>query len=296
MSTAAHPAPPGGCPPVSTHRAVPRSRRPLNAGEAVQAVWASAVQAWHAQFVFRAATWAGVLGAVLQVVLVYLVWSAVYGSRTEVAGVDQRDAITYAVLGALIAIVFQPFVYETLYGRMRTGAIAFDVMRPISAVPMSLAQQAGSAAAQLPAAGIALTIGLLLGAVRPPGSLVSGFAFAVSILLGFAIAQILNFTMGLVGFWTMEVSGIFHIYRMFAQFSSGALIPLWFMPDWLSGTLTALPFSAQVFVPLTIYVDTAPGLHTLGAIGIQLAWLAALTVLAAVVWKRAIRRLVIFGG
>lgn len=271
---------------------------PTRLGTAVSArgLLACAGQAWRAQLVFRAATWSGIIGATLQVVLVMLVWTAVYGARTEVAGVDQRDAITYAVLGAVVAIVFQPFVYDTLYGRLRTGAIAFDVMRPLSAVPMTLAQQVGAAAAQLPAAGIALGVGLLLGALDAPGSPLSGLAFVLSILLGFTIAQILNFMIGLVGFWTLEVSGAFHIYRMFVQFSSGALIPLWFMPDWLSGGLSLLPFSSQVFVPLTIYVDPAPGLHTLTAIGVQALWVLVLAVLAALLWRRAIRRLVIFGG
>jgi ABC-2 type transport system permease protein len=268
----------------------------LGTGARRQALLACALQAWRAQFVFRAATWSGIIGATLQVVLVMLVWTAVYGARTEVSGVAQRDAITYAVLGAVIAIVFQPFVYDTLYGRLRTGAIAFDVMRPLSAVSMTLAQQAGAAAAQLPAAGIALGVGLLLGALDAPGSVLSGLAFALSIELGFAIAQILNFMIGLVGFWTLEVSGAFHIYRMFVQFSSGALIPLWFMPAWLSGGLSFLPFSSQVFVPLTIYVDPAPGTHTLAAIGLQLLWVLVLALLAAVLWRRAIRRLVIFGG
>jgi ABC-2 type transport system permease protein len=51
-----------------------------------------------------------------------------------------------------------------------------------------------------------------------------------------------------------------------------------------------------VFVPLTIYVDPAPGLHTLTAIGVQALWVLVLAVLAALLWRRAIRRLVIFGG
>ena len=278
--------------------AAPERIVPARLGTAAgsRALLACAGQAWRAQFVFHAATWSGIIGATLQVVLVMLVWTAVYGARTEVAGVDQRYAITYAVLGAVVAIVFQPFVYDTLYGRLRTGAIAFDVMRPLSAVPMTLAQQAGAAAAQLPAAGIALAVGLLLGALDAPGSPLSGLAFALSLLLGFTIAQILNFMIGLVGFWTLEVSGAFHIYRMFVQFSSGALIPLWFMPDWLSGGLSLLPFSSQVFVPLTIYVDPAPGPHTLTAIAVQALWVLVLVLLAALLWRRAIRRLVIFGG
>lgn len=279
---------------LPTRRSAPAAQ--LGARGTARAVLACALQAWKGQFIFRAATWSGIIGTSLQVVLVMLVWTAVYGARTEVSGVAQRDAITYAVLGAVIATVFQPFVYDTLYGRLRTGAIAFDVMRPLSAVPMTLAQQVGAAAAQLPAAAIALTLGLLLGALDPPATAISGLAFAVSIVLGFAIAQVLNFMIGLVGFWTLEVSGAFHIYRMFVQFSSGALIPLWFMPSWLSGGLSVLPFSSQVFVPLTIYVDPAPGAHTLAAIALQMVWVLVLAVLAALIWRRAIRRLVIFGG
>lgn len=279
---------------LPTRRSAPAAH--LGARGTARAVLACALQAWKGQFIFRAATWSGIIGTSLQVVLVMLVWTAVYGARTEVSGVAQRDAITYAVLGAVIATVFQPFVYDTLYGRLRTGAIAFDVMRPLSAVPMTLAQQVGAAAAQLPAAAIALTLGLLLGALDPPATAISGLAFAVSIVLGFAIAQVLNFMIGLVGFWTLEVSGAFHIYRMFVQFSSGALIPLWFMPSWLSGGLSVLPFSSQVFVPLTIYVDPAPGAHTLAAIALQMVWVLVLAVLAALIWRRAIRRLVIFGG
>ncbi|MFC0673300.1 ABC transporter permease [Brachybacterium hainanense] len=259
-------------------------------------ILASVRQAARAQFVFRTSTWTGIIGCVLQVVLVHRVWTAVYGARTEVAGIDQRDAITYAVLGVLITTIFQPFVFDTLFGRLRTGAIAFDVMRPVSAVPLALAQQVGAAAGQLPAVGAALVAGLLVGAIALPGSVLSGLAFLISITLGFAISLILNFTVGLVGFWTVEVGGAFLIYRMVAQFSSGALIPLWFMPGWLSGTLTALPFSAQVFVPLSIYVDTAPGWHTAGAIGQQMLWVLALSALAALVWHRAVRRLVVFGG
>lgn len=262
----------------------------------LQGLAASVRQGVLTQFAYRAAVWTGIVGCVLRVLLVTAVWTAVYGARTEVAGVDQRDAITYAVLGVLIFTAFEPFTFDSLYSRLRTGAIAFDVIRPISAVPVALAQQVGAAAAQLPAVAAGLVAGLAVGGIGPPQSAISGVAFGCSILLGFVIVQIVNFTVGLVGFWTLEVGGAFLIYRMLAQFSSGALIPLWFMPGWLSGVLTALPFSAQVFVPLSIYLDDAPGWHTVGAIGLQAAWIAVLTGLAAWIWSRAVRRLVVFGG
>lgn len=273
-----------------------RSSGRLSAEQVRAGLLASVGHAARAQFAFRASTWTGIVGCVLQVILVHLVWTAVYGDRGEVAGVAQGDAVTYAVLGVLTTTVFQPFAFDSLLGRLRTGAIAFDVMRPLSAVPVALARQVGGALGQLPAVAAALAVGLALGAIALPGSWLSGLACLLSLMLGFALSLVVNFTVGLVGFWTLETGGAFLIYRMLAQFSSGALIPLWFMPDWLSGTLTLLPFSAQVFVPLSIYVDTAPGWHTVQAIALQLVWLAVLIALATLVWRRAIRRLVIFGG
>jgi len=262
----------------------------------LRALLASVEQAWKAQFIFRTSTWTGIIGTVLQVTLVFLVWSAVYGERTEVVGIDQRDAINYAALGVLVNTVIQPFIFDSMYSRLRSGAIAFDVMRPVSAVPLALAQQVGSSLAQLPSAACALALGLAIGAVSAPPTPLSALAFAISMMLGYLIALLINFSVGLVGFWTLETGGAFNIYRMFAQFSSGAMIPLWFMPNWLAGALTALPFSAQVFVPLSIYLDPSPGWHTIQAMALQLLWVLLMAGVAMFVWRRAIRRLVIFGG
>lgn len=250
----------------------------------------------RAKFAFRTSTVVGVIATILQVVLVFAVWTAVYGARTEVAGVDQGRAITYAVLAVAISTVFQPFVFDTLYSRIRNGAVLFDVTRPVSAVPVTLAQNLGTSLSESPAALAGLVVALVIGAVAAPGDLVTGLAFAVSLALGYAIATITNFTVGLVGFWSTEVGAAFLIYRMLAMFSSGAMIPLWFMPDWLRTTVTFLPFAGQVFVPLSVFTDPSPGWHTLGSIGYQALWVLVLMGICALVWRRALRRLVVFGG
>jgi ABC-2 type transport system permease protein len=45
-----------------------------------------------------------------------------------------------------------------------------------------------------------------------------------------------------------------------------------------------------------MYVDREPGWHTLGELGLQVVWILVLVALAGFVWRRAIRRLVVFGG
>src|SRR5690625_4134400 len=187
----------------------------------LRALLASVEQAWKAQFIFRTSTWTGIIGTVLQVTLVFLVWSAVYGERTEVVGIDQRDAINYAALGVLVNTVIQPFIFDSMYSRLRSGAIAFDVIRPLSAVPLALAQQVGSARSALLSALCALALGLAIGAVSAPLTALSVLAFAIWMMLGYVIALLIDFSLVLVGLWTLETGGAFNLYRMFVHFSSG---------------------------------------------------------------------------
>src|SRR5699024_12622652 len=81
----------------------------------LRALLASVEQAWKAQFIFRTSTWKGIIGTVLQVTLVFLVWSEVYGERTEVVGMDQRDAINYEEINVLAKRDQKPLHSDSSY-------------------------------------------------------------------------------------------------------------------------------------------------------------------------------------
>lgn len=245
---------------------------------------------------FRSEVFVGVLSLCLRVLLVFLVWKAVYGARDGVAGISHDTAIGYAVLGAIFNAVLQPWQFSGLRSRVRTGNVVFDIMRPVSLITQSLAEQLGSTLAGFPKAIIAIAFGLVLGAVPGTASGLRVFAFIVSALAGIAIALLCNLIVGMVAFWTTDIGGALMVYSMAAAFCSGSLIPLWFMPAGLSASLQFLPFSAQVFTPLSIYFDHGAGSVAIGKIALQFAWIAFLTLLARLVWSRAFRRAVINGG
>lgn len=259
------------------------------------ALGAVAAQGARSVLIFRAEVVVGLVSAAARVVLVVLVWRAVYGDRGAVAGIDQRVAVGYAVLGALFNVVLQPWQFSALTTRIRSGTVIFDMMRPVGLVSMSLAQQVGATVAGLPKAIIGLVVGLLLGALVAPSGPTT-VAFVLSTALGVANALLCNLLMSMVAFWTLEVSGAMILYRMAAAFCSGSLIPLWFMPHALATTLRFLPFSAQVFTPMSIYFDDALGAHTVVDLAIQAGWVALLVGVVAMVQRRAVRRVVVFGG
>lgn len=245
---------------------------------------------------FRADLFVGVIGAMMRVVLVFAVWTAVYGNRTQVAGIDHQTAIGYAVLGALLNLVLQPWQFSSLISQVRDGSVVFHLMRPVGLITIEFGQQLGSTIAQLPKGLAGLAVGLAIGALVAPADAVAVLAFAVSFVLGVVIALLCNLLVAMTSFWTLEAGGAMIIYRMAAGFCSGALIPLWFMPAGLASVLRFLPFSAQVFTPLSIFFDPRPGWHTVGELAIQLLWVVLLAGLLQLVWSRAHHRVVINGG
>ncbi|MCG5214627.1 ABC-2 family transporter protein [Streptosporangium soli] len=246
--------------------------------------------------IYRSDVFIGVIGLALRVVLVYLVWRALYDTETSVSGVSLNDAVGYAILGAIFNVTFQPWHFSSLMSRVYDGNVVFDLIRPVGLLTLSLGQQLGATLAGFPRALIGIAVGLTIQAVPPPAGVVTTLAFVVSSLLGMAVALLCNLLVSLTAFWTTEIYGAIMVYHMAAAFCSGALIPLWFMPDALGAVLRYLPFSAQVFTPLSIYFDPSPGPHTLAAIGVQVAWVVLLAYLSRLVWKRALRRVVINGG
>lgn len=247
--------------------------------------------------VFRSEVLVGTIALLVRVLLVTLVWRAVYGDRAVVAGVTRDYAVAYAVLGAILGTILNPAQRSNLQTRIRQGRVAIDLLRPVGLIPQTMAQQIGITISAIPRAGLAVVFGVLLGALTMPGAGPLGvIAFVISASAGTAIALLANLIVAMTAFWTTEIGGALMVYTAVAQFASGALIPLWFMPEWLRSGLEWLPFQAQVFVPLSIYFGQTSGWDVAGSIAGQFIWVIGLLVLAEVVWLRAIRRVVILGG
>ena len=77
---------------------------------------------------------------------------------------------------------------------------------------------------------------------------------------------------------------------------SGAMIPLWFFPEWLRNAMYCLPFVYMYQEPLSIYIGKYTPAECLIKLGIQLAWLVGLAVIFMFAQKRATSRVLVQGG
>jgi len=239
------------------------------------------------------------LTAVLLLVQVYLlrvVWTAVYADRGVANGIAVHTVIAYATLATVQYTLFSPWRFSQIPQRVREGKVAMDLLRPVGFCGQMLAAQVGGTAALAPFLLLALPFALLVGGAAAPPSAGAAVAYVVSLALAYAISQLLALLVGMVAFWTVENTGIFMIYRVVAQFLSGALVPLWFMPGPLRVLAQVLPFQATAYTPTATYLGEIHGSGLAVALGVQVLWLGLLAALARLVWFRAVHRVVVQDG
>jgi viologen exporter family transport system permease protein len=238
----------------------------------------------------------GIAGALVQIYLLRVVWHSVYHGRGAVNGVTLDVQVAYSSLAALQSWLLNPWLLSDIPQRVRDGSIAMDLLRPVRFLPQAFASQVGSMLAMLPFAIVALPFAILVGGAVGPVSTTAFLGYLAGLITGFLVSALANLAMSMVTFWTLEVGGILMTYRMIQQFFSGALVPLWFMPGWLHGIASALPFQSAGYTPLAIYLGRESGGKTLELLAEQVGWIIVLWLLLRLIWSRALLRVVVQGG
>jgi ABC-2 type transport system permease protein len=246
---------------------------------------------------YRAGVVSGLLIALLRILLLDIVWTAIYSAQGSVEGPALGELITFLTLAQLQLLILQPSLVTYLQRRIHEGQIGFDLVRPVPFLGQLLAQQAGATLGLLPFVVAALPFALLVGGLAPPASPTAAVVWAISLVLAWLIATLLGLLMGLIAFWTVETLGVQVIYNFATQFLGGALAPLAFFPPALRSIADWLPFRAIASVPIELYTGArsdAPGIAQ--ALGLQLIWIGVLGLVALLTWWRAKRAITVYRG
>jgi ABC-2 type transport system permease protein len=248
-------------------------------------------------YAYRAEVIGGLLVVLLRILLLKAVWTAAFAGRVSVDGVALPDVITFITLGNLQLVLMRPMLVWYVQRRIHEGQIAFDLARPVPFLGQLFAQQIGATAGLLPFVALSVPLAIVVGNMALPASAGAALAYVVSLLLAYLIATLIGLLMGLVAFWTVQSLGIGVIYEFATQFFGGALVPLWFFPEPLKMLSSLLPFQTQVFIPVSIYTGAiADPSEIARALGLQAFWIAALAVIAWLVWQHARRVVTVYRG
>ncbi len=121
-------------------------------------------------------------------------------------------------------------------------------------------------------------------------------AFAVSLVLSFLVGFFFEVSVGMVGFWFLEVTSLLYIVMTLNFFISGHMLPLDLLPDPWGGLLKVLPFQYMAYFPAVVFLGKVKGatlvFHLLG----ELFWAVFFMLLARGLYRLGLRRYSAFGG
>lgn len=253
-------------------------------------------QSFLANSAFRFDTLLGILDTCLRVFIFWCIYKALYGGADSVDGVSFAMVNTNFILSIGLSAAFTLDEYYLPY-RIGNGSIGTELLKPVSFKGALLAFDLGNIGFHLLFQFLpALILVVLTAGMLKPDSVLAFFAFLCSVVLGFLVLWLLNFIVQTLGFWIINVWSVSTIKNVFVNVLSGAMLPLWFLPDWMRSIMDWTPFSSIYFVPVQIYLGEITGMGILLAFLRQCCWIAALYVVAEVLWRKGIKKLVIQGG
>lgn len=235
-----------------------------------------------------------------------MVLAAFYGQAGGGApAMTLAQAITYTwVAQGLLALLPWSGDPEVALA-VRTGAVAYDRLRPVDAYALWFARSAGWIAARvLPRvalmAGFAAALLPLAGfgawAWGPPAGVAAALAFALSALLALALSTALVMLLNIAAAAALDARGINAFAVPLVILLSGNLLPLALLPDGWQQALLLQPLAGLLDIPMRLYMAQASGAQAAALLALQASWVAALVVLGRMLMARTMRKLDIQGG
>lgn len=246
--------------------------------------------------IYKMEYYAGIFNIVIIIMINIFLWQALYKSQNIEGTIQHRMMLTYIVL----SIIFQSFFVlneSFIESKIRDGTIIHYLLKPMSFRLYAFFSNLGTLIFNFIFLFIpALIIVLFAIKILPPDSWINTVWFALSAFLGYLVLFNFSFI-----FWSLAMDfitsfGFIMLKGAVVAFLSGAILPLWFMPDQLAAVVKLLPFQTIYYFPLSIYLGLISENEIYVGIGLQILWIGLFALVGHLTWKINLKKIVVQGG
>lgn len=232
------------------------------------------------------------LRLVLQVLISYFLWQAVFASHEVIFGYDQRGMLTYV----FATIFVRPLVFASraidVASLISSGDLVNILLKPVNFFKYYFVRDVENKLLNFFFAALEFT--LLVFLFRPSLSLPTSFwavlLFALALVLAVFLFFLLNLTLGFLAFWIPENAWAprFFFFILF-DFFSGSLFPLDIFAGWFGSFLKLTPFYYLLFFPLSILLGRQELAKIYLGFFVALLWLLFLNKLCLKLWRSGLK-------
>lgn len=227
---------------------------------------------------------------VVQLLIVYFMWSAIFVGQGALFGYTQSMMLTYILLSSFV----RPFIMGTrtqdVGELIRSGSLSNHLVRPFDFLGYCIGRDTADKLTNVVFA--VFEIAVLYAILRPPiyvqAHIPTLLLTAASLLMGMALFFFFSLLLSYMGFWTPDVWAPRFLSFVLAEFFTGALFPLDILPTNLYVVSKGLPFYYFLYFPLKVYLGQLSAFDSMMGFAVGLVWLVGLWGLARVVWRRGL--------
>jgi ABC-2 type transport system permease protein len=236
-----------------------------------------------------------------------LLWKAIYAGAQKDTGQTTQAGYTYSEMIAYLLMVNISRIFSSMPGLaggisrdIREGSIKKYLLQPVDMIGYLVSYRVAHKVSYIVSSALPYAILFFLCrsffAGLVPTDPVIWLAFAASLILAFVVGFFFEASVGMVGFWFLEVTSLLYIVMTLNFFISGHMLPLDLLPPFWAGLLKALPFQYMAYFPAVVFLGKVQGRDLVYGLLGELAWAVAFIFLARWLFRRGLRRYSAFGG
>jgi ABC-2 type transport system permease protein len=285
-----------------------------HAGAAIAPLpWRSRVMTWwtvlrislEERLVYRGDFALGTLMRFLPLVTQVFLWGAIFeavGGATgasTVAGYTFEEMVAYYLLTQVSrAFSSMPGLATNIALQVRNGEIKKYLVQPVDLIGFLLLNRlAHKLVYYVVAAGpFALVFFLCRGFFSGWPDAVTLLAFVASLVMSFLLGFFMEATLGMLGFWFLEVSSLLFVYMLFSFFLSGHMFPIDMLPGHWATIVRALPLQYLAYFPAAVFLGKIEGADLAWGLAVQAAWVVLFIIICRVTFHRGVKRYSGYGG
>lgn len=243
----------------------------------------------------------GTLLRFLPMVTTILLWQAIYqgSGSTELSGFRYNEMIAYLLL-VHVSRMFSsmPGLSGGIARDIRDGNLKKYLLQPIDMLGYLVSYRLAHKTAYIctscwPYAVLFFLCRDFFDRWPDPATFAG---YVVALLLGFLVGFFFEASLGLVGFWILEVSSLLYIVNTITFFLSGHLFPLDLLPPFWASLFKGMPFQYLAYFPAAVFLGKVQGWDLFYGLLAEALWCIALIVLSRWLYRRGLRHYSAYGG
>lgn len=254
-------------------------------------------KAFQRSLAYKLEYYTGLANAFLYIFIFTSVWKTVAAESPSSLGIWNADSlINYAILSTLIKVSYGKNEY-LLINKIKSGDIAYDLLKPYSIPVMYVSDSLGVSLFQLFARALPLLVfSFLFFGIFPNIDYIQLLKFIPAYIFSFILFLLFGFLISSMAFFFTEVFSFMILYNALVTLLSGSVIPITFFPEYIIKFINYTPFPYLYYYPTAILLGKDISIQYTDLIFNYIIQISIVSLFTIWIYKSGIKKLEFAGG